>query len=201
VLKPLDTAPPTVRRALDRLYRRLRVHNVVTVPVRPEPDAVFDECFVAVAQKIRRDGGGAVYGWAIWADPLVVEAECHAVWQSPIGDLVDVTPKRNGAAAISFVHDPTIVDDGRQQNNVRVAVYEKDAVVDQFIRVCDEIFEVTNRGERADQLGMIAIPAEEIEPLIQKQARLARQMAERRFGADEACVCGSSRRQKHCCGA
>ncbi len=170
------------------------------MPVRPERDSVFDECFDAVAQKIRRDGGQALYGWAIWANPLLVEAECHAVWQSPAGNLVDVTPKRNGAAAISFLHDPTITDDGRQRNNIRVAVYERDAVVDQFISVCNELFEVQNRGERADQLGVIAIPVEEIEPVIRKHDRLATRMAERPFGPDEPCVCGSARKQKGCCG-
>jgi hypothetical protein len=200
MLMKLDSAPALVQKALARLYRRLGVQDVVVVPVRPEPDAEFDECFAAVEKKIARDGGKPVYGWAIHADPILVEAECHAVWHAPSGELVDVTPKRNDAQATSFVADPQISDDGRQRNNVRLPVYENDVIVTRFIQVCDEIFEVMNRGERAEQLGTIAIPAAEIAPLIHKREVLATRISARPFGPDELCVCGSSRKLKKCCG-
>jgi hypothetical protein len=196
----LDSAPAPVQKALARLFHRLGVHDVVVVPVRAERDSEFDECFAAVEEKIARDGGEPVYGWAIHADPILVEAECHAVWQGPTGELVDATPKRDDSRATSFITDPRISDDGRQRNNVRLPVYEKDAIVTRFIRVCDEIFEVMNRGERAEQLGTIMIPAAEIVPLIQKRELLATRMSERPFGPDEPCVCGRSRKLKKCCG-
>ena len=200
MLVELDKAPPRVQDALARLYRQLGVHEVVILPVRSESDAEINECFAAVEKKILRDGGKAVFGWAIHANPLLVEAECHAVWQAPSGELVDLTPKLNHAHATSFIADPGLSDDGRQRNNVRVAVYEKDALVARFIRVCDDIFDVMNRGERADQLGAVAIPGAEIGPLIIKHEQLTRRMRERPFGPDEPCVCGSSRKQKRCCG-
>ena len=53
------------QKALVRLYRRLDVHDVVDVSVRPEPDAEFDECFAAIEKKIARNGGKPVYEWAI----------------------------------------------------------------------------------------------------------------------------------------
>jgi hypothetical protein len=200
MLVKLDSAPASVQKALARLYRRLGVHDVVVVPVKPELDAEFDECFAAVQKKIGRDGGKPVYGWAIHANPILVQAECHAVWQAPTGELVDVTPKRNDAHATSFVADPQISDDGRQRNNVRLPVYENDVIVSRFIRVCDEIFEVMNRGDRAEQLGAMMIPAAEIAPLVRKQEMLETRMSERPFGPDEPCVCGSSRKLKKCCG-
>jgi hypothetical protein len=68
MLVSLDQAPASVQKALDRLYRRLGVRDVVVVPVRPEPDAEFDEGFAAVAKKVTRDGGKpAYYKWR-WMD-------------------------------------------------------------------------------------------------------------------------------------
>ena len=42
---------------------------------------------------MERDAGESVFGWAVFAFPGAYwEAQHHAVWRSPAGDLLDVTP-------------------------------------------------------------------------------------------------------------
>lgn len=67
---------------------------------RPEQWAKPTDCFRNVARKIAEDGGGAQCGYTIhhrFAQkieglPLYVYLTHHAVWVSPEGELVDVTP-------------------------------------------------------------------------------------------------------------
>lgn len=130
----------------------------------------------------------------------MVEGEFHAVWQSPTGELADLTPKLNDATEIMFLSDPSAKYEGRQVNNVRIPVYRNDVLVERFIHVNDEMFEVMNRGERANQHGRVGVPREEIEHLLRKQQDLGMRIMRRKVGPNEPCVCGSSRKLKQCCG-
>lgn len=57
-------------------------------------------------EKVRHDGGAIVFGWTIWEWPKVMlTAEFHAVWESPDGDLIDITPKPQRETSIIFVPD------------------------------------------------------------------------------------------------
>lgn len=66
----------------------------IYLPVEPESYAQVNECFPAVAEKIKRDGGSRVIGWQIWKTNIIVEAEFHALWESPQGELKDITPNQ-----------------------------------------------------------------------------------------------------------
>ncbi|MBB5746610.1 hypothetical protein [Brevundimonas variabilis] len=54
-------------------------------------------------------GGRRVHGWAIWQYPSFAQAEFHSVWEDLDGNLVDVTPHRNGQTKVMFVRDPSLV--------------------------------------------------------------------------------------------
>ena len=63
------------------------------VPVRPEPDSQIEECFFNVKTKVEKDGGRIQFGWALWKWPhVMVWADFHAIWISPEGERIDVTP-------------------------------------------------------------------------------------------------------------
>lgn len=80
----------------------------VYVPVRPAPWARWIHCFDNSVAQAAHAGGEAVYGWAVWHWPgRWFEAEHHAVWRSPDGELVDVTPQTGEPARVLFVEDPT----------------------------------------------------------------------------------------------
>lgn len=75
------------------------------VSVRPE-SSTLNECVAILQDKVARDGGEAVNGWAIWEWPtIVLEAEFHVVWKSPAGELMDGSPKQDGETRILFLPD------------------------------------------------------------------------------------------------
>ena len=66
---------------------------------RPEEWAHPSRCFENVAEKIRKDGGRIIYGWTFHLrfvehapDEAYLFITHHAVWHSPDGSLVNVTP-------------------------------------------------------------------------------------------------------------
>lgn len=63
------------------------------VTVQPEPYAEPLRCYFNLSKKIARDGGKAIFGWALYAnDQFEYKAQHHAVWQCCSGELFDVTP-------------------------------------------------------------------------------------------------------------
>lgn len=84
----------------------------VYVPVRPVPEAKWIHCFDNAVGQALRHGGDAAYGWAVWHWPgRWFEAEHHAVWRSPTGELLDVTPQTGEPERVLFVEDPTALFD------------------------------------------------------------------------------------------
>ncbi len=101
------TTPPEITRAVRRLIETVVSRGeAVYLPVKSEADAVVNECFPNVETKIARAGGHMLCGWQLWEWPhVLVEAEFHAVWVSPEGEMVDITPKLHGETRVLFVPD------------------------------------------------------------------------------------------------
>jgi hypothetical protein len=79
------------------------------VPVKPEPYAEPLRCYFNLNKKIARDGGKAIFGWALYTDGhLEYKAQHHAIWQSANGDLFDVTPNEVAAQQILFTADARV---------------------------------------------------------------------------------------------
>jgi hypothetical protein len=79
----------------------------VYVDVLAESTTEINHCFPIVEEKTRQAGGGSQFGWALWELPgLFVEAEFHAVWRPPRGELVDLASKAWPARRILFLPDP-----------------------------------------------------------------------------------------------
>lgn len=124
-----------------RLLARLGVQSApIVVRVAPESRARPRNCYVNVQDRISRDGGRMLQGWAIWQhDGLFIEAESHAVYDPCNGaGLLDLTPHQmpDGAfcSAILFVpnedappydHESTIVPD-----NIRLALTDDPRVLE-----------------------------------------------------------------------
>jgi hypothetical protein len=95
--------------------------------------------------------GSAVVGWAIWESPGVfIEAEFHAVWRSPEGQLIDIALRSRSFTNIVFLPDPARKYNGCQVDNIRKALV-RDNDVKRFLFLFHRKFEILNAGERAYQ--------------------------------------------------
>lgn len=187
---------PAVRRLADTISPG---NEPIYLTVQSEPDAVVHECFPNVEAKIARDGGRMLCGWQIWEWPhVMVEAEFHAVWKSPEGKLVEVTPKPHGEVRILFVPDPRRTYQGLAIDNVRKPLRD-DQMIRHFIRVAELKTDVLNRGERALEYGHVSVPAHEIEPLLQIQQFLGEALLAKQRD-HSPCPCDSGGKYKRCHG-
>jgi hypothetical protein len=190
------------------------------VPVRPAHTSQSADCFVNVADHVQQAGGRIRYGWLITEIPrTMLEAAFHAVWQSPDGELMDLTPHQFGASTILFAADPTRTYDGRMVNNVRRPLTPSRAF-DDYDRARNDWFALMNRGERATQHGRVSLTKEEERELRDIQAReqaatmklmVSAMMPGRRpasspavdlprVGRNDPCPCGSGKKYKKCHG-
>jgi len=191
---------PSIRSLCLELVSRV---NPLYVDVQPIPDSASDECFVLVPEQIRRNGGQAAIGWAIWEWPsLFVEAEFHCVWRAPDGSLLDVSPKKSPTQRILFLTDHTRRYEGRQVNNVRKPLSKHPAVLT-FLTASDAEYEFMNRGERAGQHGHIKVTgpeAEEYAAIQRTKANCFLKMVNLKpaIGAYDPCPCGSGKKVKWC---
>lgn len=173
----------------------------IFLDVIPEPYAKAGECFPAVEEKIRLDGGRQQYGWQIWKTDILVEGEFHAVWVSHDGQLSDITPKQIPIDRILFLPDTNASYRGCQIDNIRLNI-TNNRLVDEFIGVSEAIFRIENKGERATQRE-ISLPREEAQlhqtlHAIKAAIWLMLQQGQSR---NSPCFCQSTKKYKHCHGA
>ncbi len=175
------------------------------VVVRPMEGAPANECFPLVDATVLRDGGSPMLGWSLWEHPGVfVEAEFHAVWASPAGELLDVTPKNYPVSRILFLPGKDLVYSGRQANNVRRALCAAPCITE-YLATFDAEYQLLNRGVRADQHGKIVLTDSEADELssIQRQRDTLFPQVLRLaafIGPYTPCPCNSGKKVKWCHG-
>ncbi|RYY50590.1 MAG: zinc chelation protein SecC [Chitinophagaceae bacterium] len=136
-------------KTVQHLLRKLNAtHTPLYLKVEPEPNAQIKDCFIAVREKVEKQGGRMILGWQVWKTEHLVEAECHAVWEDEEENLHDITPKEINVSEILFVEDENIVYEDKQIDNVRMNITDND-LVDDLILVNEAIFKFDNKGERA----------------------------------------------------
>ena len=194
------TTPPQISRSIQRLIDKVTPNGeAVYLAVLPESDAVANECFPNVQAKIEREGGQMLCGWQIWEWPhVMVEAEFHAVWLSPEGQMIDITPKPHGETQILFVPDDRLGYSGVTVDNKRMPLRD-DQLIRHFIAASEAITRVMNKGERISLHGHVSVPAAEINPLLLAQGFLGESLTAGLRDHDP-CLCGSGGKYKRCHG-
>lgn len=169
--------------------------NPIFLDVSPSLDAVAGECFGNVDKAIASDGGSAVFGWQIWEWPgVLIEAEFHAVWQSPEGAMHDLTPQLDDDPVILFLPDPSKSFKGPRVNNIRRPLTEN-AMVGDFIKLADLNF------VRFGQFRDGACLEGAIAHLYQETGRAAialSGMIKNGANRGQKCFCGSGKKYKQC---
>jgi hypothetical protein len=121
----------------------------INVPLQPENAAELSNCFNNVARKVAKDGGSIVYGWALLPQKHILEAEKHAIWKTPDGEYLDITPRSIPIPMLQFVIDDEFKYEGQLVGNVRINT-TKNKVVDDWIFVCEAIDELYTYTTRLD---------------------------------------------------
>lgn len=170
----------------------------VFIPVEAAGWGLMNECFPNVQKMVRENGGLQVNGWAIWQwANILVEAEAHSVWQSPEGELIDITPHDNGEREILFLHDADMVYSGQSIGNVRLAITGSPLVA-----------ELVDLGNKIDAVMCSYAPGTEIPlselrrrllPLNERREAIVR-MLNQKVGRNDLCPCQSGLKYKKCCG-
>ena len=112
----------------------------VFINPKPDPKASPSECFSNVRDQIKTHGGSMQLGWIIWETPdIMLEGMFHAIWSSPEGELVDVTPQMDGEPQILFLPDSaaTIQNEEGDIVGMRRIPLVDDPLVHEFIRLSD----------------------------------------------------------------
>lgn len=171
-------APTEVTESVQAFGRELGGQPVL-VTVDPIWGAETLDCFTVVDQLVADRGGSRLLGWRMWENVgHWLEAEFHAVWRRPGGDLVDVTPAQIAIDRSLFVPDPAAVYHGRQVNNRFWRLSTHPAIGD-YIAAQASWFELMNRGERSEQHGQVTLsPAEgrELEVIISRMQQALRRL-------------------------
>jgi hypothetical protein len=182
------TTPASVTEAVLRLREKIGVNTEpVFVPVQPAPHSALEECYRNVFTQVQERGGARQTGWCIWEHPgLFVEGVFHAIWLSPEGNLVDITPHRDGEQRILFIPDPTRSYNGQPIDNIRLPLVQNPRV-ERLMRMNEEMLELRKKYLLPD--GRAAVPAIEVIQVVVKHT-----------SRNDQCPCRSSRKFKHCCG-
>lgn len=111
------------------------------INVFPMKNAPIQECFDIVEKHIQINGGKRILGWVLWELPsLFIEAEFHAIWESPTGELKDLTPRPSPTKRILFIRDPSMIYDGNRVNNIRIN-YSNNEVINDLFKIYEDEFE------------------------------------------------------------
>lgn len=154
----------------------------VYIPVRPALTAVHRNCFINVREEMAHHGGDIQHGWLIWERPgWYLDVIFHAVWVSPDGQLIDITPTDDGEDTILFLPDCRKTFYG-EVVPTRIRPLSDRPHVRKFI----EMAAAQNRAIASIQTA-----------LIRRRGEPGRRS---RIGRNHPCRCGSNSKYKTCCG-
>ena len=187
-----ETTPVKITDKISELCNRVMPEaEPAYVPVIVQEWSLQNECFPNVERMVKERGGQQVNGWAIWQwANVLVEAEAHAVWESPEGELIDITPHRNGEKEILFLRDDGMIYKGNTIASVRSALTSSPLVAELI-----QLMEERDRIMCATPGRIYSIP----EPLWNRIIEIQIQLQEKVSG-NEFCPCQSGLKYKKCCG-
>lgn len=193
--------PDSIDGDVKKLIKLLGTNTTpVYLDVTPESYSQVVECFPAIEEKIRRDGGSQELGWQIWKTEILVEAEFHAVWKSHDGELRDITPKQISIPRILFLPDPRAKYIGAQVDNIRLNITQN-RLVDDFIKISKAIFRIENKESRAFEYELRLSGQEaQIYKVLKQMKEDLYFMIMQGSNRNSPCFCQSEKKYKHCHG-
>lgn len=189
----LLTTPVAIGETVRKLQAKLGLDKEPAfVPVRDTGGSFLNDSRSNVARKVASAGGASVDGWIIWETPgKLIEGEFSAVWMSPEGELVDITPHADGETLILFIPDPRPIEAEVTVKNVRITLSD-DPAVHELIRAAKEV---------EQQMTMLSAKFRDVTksprvPVVQPPSRGSASP-----DRNAPCPCGSGLKFKRCHGA
>lgn len=184
------TTPRIITQQIMELCQSISEYEPVYVSVKANPESRLNECFPNVAEHVREYGGQSVLGRCIWQRAnILIEAEAHAVWRSPNGDLMDITSHINDEESILFLIDPQMVYSGNCIPSIRKALTSSPLVAE-FITLFNDRDQIAAEAKDTYTLTTVMLKRMyEIEWLLNQQV-----------GRNDPCPCQSGIKYKKCCG-
>ena len=104
------TTPTAIDKNVLQFCKRLSPnHRPVFLDVQTLSWSRLNFCNKNVEKMIKLSGGDMVLGYRIWyAESLYIEAERHAVWKNPKGQLIDISFSVDGEERILFLPAPNL---------------------------------------------------------------------------------------------
>ena len=198
----MDRVPQRIDHNVKRMIWRIgSTEEPVYLDVKTEPFAEVAECFSSVKEKVRRDGGSMQLGWQIWQIPdIMIEAEFHAVWKSPDGELIDITPKKCRIDRILFVPDSKARYYGARRRNKKLNI-SGNRLVDDLIEISEARYRLLNKGGRTYKDTVLFSDEEcEIHEKLSYSKSLVSTMVARGDKKSSPCPCGSGKEYRQCHG-
>lgn len=194
-----ETTPEKITDKIMELCRRIVPGEVPQyVPVKPEEWSRPMECFPNVEQMVKRYGGQQVNGRAIWQwSNVLVEAEAHAVWKSPEGQLIDITPHDNSEDKILFLCDESMIYSGEQIGNIRLALTGSPLAAE-LIELSEKTEEIMSEYKPGTKIPVTELQRK-LAPLASRRQELIMQL-NRKVERNDPCPCMSGLKYKKCCG-
>lgn len=199
--------PKFISTKVEKLCRQINPDVQPTyINITPGSGCEVNDCFECVRQKVARDGGRIQFGWSIWEWPNVyVEAEHHAVYESPTGPpWLDITPSAlSEVRRRLFLPDDTATYDfqneGTLRDNKRMALND-DPLIQDFLAVAEEKAAILNS---IPGVGAIYVDEEtdnKLKAAERKREGLLLMLAMKYTPRNERCFCGSGQKFKYCHG-
>lgn len=185
-----ETTPTKLTPKIRQLCKEIAPSSeIIVVPVMLESPAPKNECFQNVNIAIEKIGGELISGWTIWQwANILIEAEAHAVWKNPSGDLIDITP-HDGEREIFFLPDDKVVYKGMRIPSHRMALTESLLVKD-FIHLLEQrdMILCNTKGK------YVSLPADLVSNIEALKMRFQAKVTQKSL-----CPCGSGLKYKQCC--
>jgi len=185
------TTPCIITSQIKDLCQSLSECEPIFVNVKVDPRSIINECFPNVDTYVKGHGGQRIFGRCIWQRAnVLIEAEAHAVWKSPSGEIIDITPHIHEETSILFLADPEMIYNGNCIPNIRKALTES-SLVAEFIALFNE----RDRIAAETKESTYSLPADMVRRIFEIE-----QILNQRVGRNDQCPCQSGMKYKKCCG-
>ncbi len=134
--------------------------ELVFVPVRPWENSGRQACFTNTPAYQKQYGGSIQCGWVIWETPgILLDATFHAIWVSPEGEFMDITPTDDGEENILFLPDSKRVYEHKLVESIREPLIN-DPVLMKLIEDDKFLFEIKKKHFKNDRIDNATVQAE-----------------------------------------